>query len=68
MNRVNAQYSGWSVCPCGSSDEPVRVSDSRGIHIGLVCKTCADEKLSGYRDDVLYGPTYETEEQIEEID
>lgn len=68
ISRLNSRYSGFSVCPCGSSDEPFSVSDSRGIYIALVCETCADKKLSGYRNDVLYGPTYETDEQIEEID
>lgn len=68
LSRLNVNFTGRAVCPCSSSDEPFEVSDSRGIFIALVCVTCADRRLSGYRDDVLYGPTYETEEQIEEID
>lgn len=68
LNRLNTKYTNRSECLCGSGEEPVAVEDSRGIYITIVCETCVEEKLSGYRNDVLYGPSYEAEEQIEETE
>ena len=53
-------------CPCGSGEERHEVMDSRGIYLTMGCKTCLPDKLSGYRKDVLYGPSYEADEPIEE--
>ncbi len=39
--------------------------DARGIFLARVCEHCRDEKLRGYRAEVLTNPRYEASEQIE---
>ncbi len=52
-------------CPCGSGEGAYEVLDSRGIYLALGCEKCLPERLAIYREDVLYGPTYEADEPIE---
>lgn len=53
-------------CPCGSGEYSEPVSDARGIYIGRMCDKCRDERLSGFRPEVLTDPDYECDEPIEE--
>ena len=39
--------------------------DARGIYIAKVCDQCRDEKLPGYRPEVLTDPNYHADEPIE---
>ncbi len=70
FNRLDMRRTcGWSPsgeqCPCGSGEQHYRVFDSRGIYLTLGCEKCLTDRLSGFRADVLYGPTYEADEPIE---
>lgn len=40
--------------------------DARGIPLARVCEKCREQKLSGYRREVLTNPNYEADEPIEE--
>ena len=40
-------------------------SDARGIPLCKVCDDCVDERLEGYRPDVLEDPSYWADEPIE---
>jgi hypothetical protein len=42
--------------------------DARGIFLRFVCNDCVDEKLKGYRSDVLSNPNYWADEPIEPED
>ena len=42
--------------------------DARGIPLCKVCDVCAEEKLKGYRPDVLTDPNYWHDEPIEAED
>lgn len=39
--------------------------DARGIPLCKVCKSCMEEALNGYRQEVLTNPSYEADEPIE---
>lgn len=52
-------------CPCGSGKPSQWVNDARGIPLARVCKDCKDEKLKGFRPEVLTDPNYFTEEPVE---
>ena len=39
--------------------------DARGIPLCKVCDNCQDERLAGYRPDVLEDPSYWADEPIE---
>jgi hypothetical protein len=39
--------------------------DARGIEIARVCDRCEDEKMRGYRREVLTDPNYDADEPIE---
>ena len=39
--------------------------DARGIYLTTVCDKCVDEKLAGYRPDVLTESNYWADENIE---
>jgi len=52
-------------CSCGSGQTPWAVNDARGIFIAYVCDQCEDDRLKGYRDDVLNDPHYQCDEPIE---
>ena len=42
--------------------------DARGIPLCKVCDNCQDERLGGYRLDVLEDPSYWSDEPIEAED
>jgi len=50
-------------CPCGSGWTKHGVFDSKNTFITSGCKSCLPKKLKGYREDVLYGPDYDTLER-----
>ncbi len=56
------------LCSCGSGEYPDPVSDARGIYIGRMCDQCREQRLSGFRQDVLENPNYECDEPIEPED
>jgi len=56
-----------SKCPCGSGQEADAEFDARGIFLVYACPKCRVKKLSVYRREVLENPSYEVDEQIEEI-
>lgn len=60
-------YDRYSVrpCPCGSGLDSEWQCDARGIELCCTCDQCHDEKMRGYRRDVLEDPCYECDEQIE---
>lgn len=66
FDSLNSKFDG-RLCSCGSGDEQVAVHDSKDIFITFGCTECLEQKLKGYRHDVLYGNDYETEEQVEPI-
>jgi len=43
------------LCKCGSGEDSYWVNDARGIPLTRVCVDCEDEKLSGYRPEILTG-------------
>ena len=55
-------------CPCDSGLPSWWAKDARGIELCRVCEKCEDEKLSGYRPEVLVNPHYQFDEAIEPED
>ena len=53
-------------CPCGSGLTSRWANDARGIPLARVCPKCREQKLSGYRPEVLTDSNYEADEPIEE--
>jgi hypothetical protein len=53
-------------CPCGSGFPSQWEYDARGIPLCRVCVKCVEEKLAGFRPDVLTDPNYWTDEPVEE--
>lgn len=53
-------------CACGSGLDKWAESDARGIFLCYVCEKCEEEKLGGFRPDVLTDPGYWADEPIEE--
>lgn len=51
-------------CPCGSGHDSWWEYDARGIPLARVCDACVDQKLAGYRRDVLTDPGYDVDEPI----
>ncbi len=58
----------YKPCPCGSGKASHWAKDARGIEIARVCPDCKEEKLKGYRIDVLEDPSYQADEPIEPED
>ena len=42
-------------CPCGSGKPSWWEHDAQGIPLARVCDACQEEKLSGYRPEILTG-------------
>lgn len=42
-------------CPCGSGEVGEPAFDAQGIYLCRVCDHCRDEKLSGYRPEIVDG-------------
>ena len=55
-------------CLCGSGKESWPEYDARGIYLCRVCEVCQEEKLAGYRPEVLTDGDYEADEPIEPED
>lgn len=53
-------------CTCGSGKPRWAEYDARGIFLAYVCEDCRDDKLAGYRPDVLSDPNYWHDEPIDE--
>jgi len=51
-----------------TKDESWWEYDARGIPLCRVCDKCVEEKLRGYRQDVLVNPNYWADEAIEPED
>jgi len=49
-DRIEAE---GRLCPCGSGNPKEPEHDGRGIFLCYVCESCRDEKLRGYRPEVL---------------
>jgi len=54
------------LCSCCSGLESEWQFDARGIELCRTCDKCHDEKLAGFRPDVLTDPNYWADEAIEE--
>lgn len=52
-------------CRCGSGFPSRWEYDARGIELGRMCDSCIDERLDGFRPEVLTDPNYEADEEIE---
>lgn len=52
-------------CPCGSGLTSRWANDARGIPLARVCPKCREQKLSGYRPEVLTDSNYDADEPIE---
>jgi len=55
-------------CQCGSGNWSYWLYDARGIELFKGCESCEDEKLRGYRPEVLTDSNYWHDEPIEEPD
>lgn len=55
-------------CPCGSGEYPDAQHDARGIFLCYTCVRCEDQKLSGYRPDVLTDSQYEADDLGDDMD
>lgn len=42
-------------CPCGSGQFPEAEYDAQGIFLCYVCDECREEKLGGFRPEILSG-------------
>lgn len=52
-------------CPCGSGKDSYWQYDARGIPLTRTCDDCHDEKMAGYRPDVLTDSNYWADEPID---
>jgi hypothetical protein len=57
---------GIEKCHCGSGQYAPAHYDARGIFLTYACSQCEQEKLSGFRPDVLSDSNYWHDEPIEE--
>lgn len=55
-----------ALCPCGSGLESFWQRDARGIPLCRTCEKCHNDKMAGYRIEVLTDPNYTASEPIEE--
>jgi hypothetical protein len=55
-------------CHCGSGQDSWPEYDARGIYLCRACDACKDEKLAGFRPEVLTDSNYECDEPIEPED
>lgn len=55
-------------CNCGSGLDSDWKLDARGIPLAKVCPKCENDKLKGFRHDVLTNPNYKADEPIEPDD
>jgi len=55
-------------CNCGSGEYSYWENDARGIPLARVCDKCKDERLKGFRREVLNDSNYECDEPIEAED
>jgi len=54
-------------CTCGSDKPAWREYDAQGIYLCRVCDDCVQEKLAGYRPEILTGYSQaDVDEAIEE--
>lgn len=53
-------------CICGSGLPGNHNYDARGIYLRMTCDKCHEEKMQGYRSDVLNDPNYWHDESIDE--
>lgn len=53
-------------CPCGSGLMSWWETDARGIPLCRTCAKCHNQKMAGYRRDVLTDSDYEADEAIED--
>ncbi len=53
-------------CSCGSGLPSSWEYDARGIPLCRTCSMCHDQKMAGYRRDVLTDSDYEADEAIED--
>jgi hypothetical protein len=57
------------LCHCGSGKERELQYDGRGIPLCYTCEDCHDEKMKGYRPEILeYYTQDDVDEPIEEAD
>ena len=54
------------ICPCGSGLASRWVNDARGIPLSRCCKKCREQKLAGFRPEVLTDPQYDCDEPVED--
>lgn len=52
-------------CPYGSGKMSRWQFDARGIELCRTCEDCHEEKMAGYRPEVLTDSNYEASEPIE---
>lgn len=52
-------------CLCGSGEPRRPQHDARGIFLTFTCVKCHDQKMSGFRPDVLTDPNYWHDEPID---
>ncbi len=58
-------YSTCRPCSCGSGLFDSEEWDARGIYLCRACESCRQERLSGFRPEVLSDPAYHADEDIE---
>lgn len=51
------------ICSCGSGNSKYPLKDGYGIFLTYACDDCEDEKLGGFRSDIM--DRYDTDETIE---
>lgn len=51
-------------CNCGSGEYKYSLSDGYGIFLCYACSECEEEKLQGFRPDIM--ECYQADESIEE--
>lgn len=61
-------YDKKHACRCGSGEPSYWENDARGIPLAKVCDKCREQKLSGYRPEVLTDSSYHADEPIEPED
>lgn len=53
------------LCRCGSGLMSYWRKDARGIPLCRTCDKCHNERMAGYRPEVLTNPRYQADEPIE---
>lgn len=63
--RSKDRAKSFKPCPCGSGRDSAWQYDAKGIPLCRTCPTCHEQKMAGYRPEVLTDRNYQADEPID---